>query len=60
MRQPTDPTAEQAELIALAHQRLRTVVQDLDGDTTVGRILHRLADPGDRELLTVSAFSSAL
>lgn len=52
------PTDVQADLTDLAHQRLATV---LDAEpTTLDAVLARLFDRDHRELLTYSAFGSAL
>lgn len=56
-----DTAAEaQEELIRLAHQRLQTVVLDAETTTTLDSVMQRLFDRDHRELLTYSAFGSAL
>lgn len=49
-----------AELHALAHRRLQTVVLEAETTTTLDSVLRRLFDRDHRELLTYSAFGSAL
>jgi hypothetical protein len=51
---------EQEELIRLAHQRLQTVVLEAETATTLDSVMQRLFDRDHRELLTYSAFGSAL
>jgi hypothetical protein len=51
---------EQEDLIRLAHQRLQTVVLDAEITTTLDSVMQRLFDRDHRELLTYSAFGSAL
>lgn len=53
-------TGEQEDLIRLAHQRLQTVVLDAKTTTTLDDVMRRLFDRDHRELLTYSAFGSAL
>lgn len=50
----------QEDLIRLAHQRLQTVILDTDTSTTLDDVMRRLFDRDHRELLTYSAFGSAL
>jgi hypothetical protein len=52
---PDDP-----QLLDLADVRLRTLLADPDSDATLDAIMRRLFDPRDRDLITVSAFGSAL
>jgi hypothetical protein len=48
-------------LLDLAHQRLEEVERAVrEPDSTLDAVLRRLFDPAERDLLTVSAFSSAL
>lgn len=55
------PVAPPATLLDLAHQRLEEVERAVSApDSTLDAILRRLFDPNERDLLTVSAFSSAL
>jgi hypothetical protein len=58
-RQPAG-FGEQEQLIRLAHQRLQTVVLDTQTTTTLDNVMQRLFDRDHRELLTYSAFGSAL
>lgn len=51
------PAESGAELLALAGARLAELV---DGPATLDAVMRRLFDPRERDLLTVSAFSSAL
>ena len=61
MHKPTDlPTADAVQLTALAHQRLATVVHEAETTSTLDEVLRRLFDRDERELLTYSAFGSAL
>lgn len=53
-----DPPVDTA-LLALAHKRLEEVDRTVDGGQ-LDAVLRRLFDPRERDLLTVSAFSSAL
>jgi hypothetical protein len=56
----TAPTAPvESGLLDLAHVRLAELV-DAPPGTTLDATLQRLFDPDERDLLTVSAFSSAL
>jgi hypothetical protein len=52
------PVQPDAELLALAHQRLAVLVDE--PDSTLDAVLARLFDRDHRELLTYSAFGSAL
>lgn len=55
------PTADETDaLTRLAHQRLQTVVLTAQTTTTLDDVLQRLFDRDHRELLTYSAFGSAL
>jgi hypothetical protein len=56
-----DPT-EQQDLIRLANQRLQALMSQPDAATatTLDNVMKRLFDRDNRELLTVSAFGSAL
>ncbi len=49
-------------LLDLAGQRLRTLITETDPatDSTLDAVMRRLFDPRERDLLTVSAFGSAL
>jgi hypothetical protein len=49
-----------AELLALARRRLKIVVLEAETTTTLDSVLQRLFDRDHRELLTYSAFGSAL
>lgn len=51
-----------ADLIDLAKVRLRTLLSDSDTtpNTTLAAVMKRLFDPRERDLVTVSAFGSAL
>jgi len=51
---------ETEDLIRLAHQRLQTVVLDAETTMTLDDVMQRLFDRDHRELLTYSAFGSAL
>jgi hypothetical protein len=52
----------QDELLRLANQRLQVMLSQPDAatTTTLDNVMRRLFDRDDRELLTVSAFGSAL
>jgi hypothetical protein len=52
----------QDELLRLANQRLQVMMSQPDAatTTTLDNVMKRLLDPDKRELLTVSAFGSAL
>lgn len=52
----------QDTLLDLANVRLRTLLFEPDSETTstLDSVMKRLFDPRERDLLTVSAFSSAL
>lgn len=51
----------EATLLDLAHQRLEELERAVSApDSTLDAILRRLFDPDERDLVTVSAFSSAL
>jgi hypothetical protein len=52
---PDDP-----QLLDLADVRLRTLLTDPNPDTALDAIMRRLFDPRERDLITVSAFGSAL
>jgi hypothetical protein len=53
-------SGEQEQLIRLAHQRLQTVVLEPEDRSTLDDVMQRLFDRDRRELLTYSAFGSAL
>jgi hypothetical protein len=55
---PPAPVEPDAELLALAGQRLAAVLDE--PPTTLDDVLRRLFDRDHRELLTYSAFGSAL
>nr|BFE55796.1 hypothetical protein GCM10020063_003220 [Dactylosporangium thailandense] len=52
----------QSGLLDLAGVRLRTLITEPDAPTasTLDSVMRRLFDPRERDLLTVSAFQSAL
>lgn len=50
-----------ASLLDLAHKRLEALLEpDSETTSTLDAVMQRLFDPRERDLLTVSAFSSAL
>jgi hypothetical protein len=57
-------TADEVQdgLLDLAHVRLQALLFEPDSETTstLDSVMKRLFDPRERDLLTVSAFSSAL
>jgi hypothetical protein len=54
------PPADVSDLPALARQRLEAVVRQAETTTTLDNVMQRLFDRDRRELLTYSAFGSAL
>lgn len=53
-------TAPPAELSDLAALRVTELRERLDADSTLDAVMRRLFDPAERDLVTVSAFGSAL
>jgi hypothetical protein len=60
MQQTLAPAEDDDELHELARRRLQVVVLDAEVTTTLDGVLARLFDRDHRELLTYSAFGSAL
>lgn len=56
---PSDDRPD-AALLDLADRRLAALRADEQPNSTLDRVMRRLFDRDDRELLTVSAFGSAL